>query len=226
MKTTTFAPMKIGKNQKLLPSGVKVSADGKYHYWQCSVSGLETFAKPDYWVKIMAKFKTEDNLVKTYVCRKAQQLLEDGKTPAEIIVILTQPESSAAKKEKKANKVIKAERKALTKKVRTKGLKSFAIGSVEVAVTEDTGSIKVEKQPVYPWQGDPSYFGRGGTTPTSVSDSTKDTCAMPNRYLDDECRNCPLYDQCTFERKFTADDWKKGKKAAAEVKVKEIKSFE
>ena len=225
MKTTTFAPMKVGKNQKLLPSGVKVSGDGKYHYWQCSVSGLETFAKPDYWVKIMAKFKTEANLVETYVCRKAQQLLDDGKTQAEIITILSQPESTEAKKEKKKKKVIKEERKALTKKKRSKGLKSFAIGSVEVATAEDTGSIKVEKVPVYPWQGDPNYFGGGVHSPLSIAEATKESCAFPAKNLDDECRGCPFHADCKCSARFSEEDWKKPRSKAG-VKITQIKSFE
>lgn len=225
MKTTTFPPMKVGKNQSLLPSGVKVSNDGKYHYWQCSVSGLETFAKPDYWVKIMTKYKTEENLVKTYVCKKAKAMLDAGIKQEEIIKALTQPKSTEAKLEKKKNKEIKAERKELTKRKKGKSLKSFAVGSVEVAVTNETGSAVVEKVPVYPWQGDPNYFGGRTNSPLSIAEATKDSCAMPNRYLDDECRNCPLYADCAFERKFTEADWKKPRSKNT-VKVTAIKSFE
>jgi hypothetical protein len=228
MKSTTFPPMKVGKNQTLLPSGVKVSNDGKYHYWQCSVSGLETFAKPDYWVKIMAKYGTEANLVKTYVCKKAQRLLDDGMNQEAIIKVLSQPETKAAKVEKQEAKKIKAERKAALKKVRkprAKGLKSFAVGKVEVEALTDSGSLVKEVVPVYPWQGNPEYFGSGGISVLTVSEATKDSCALPNRYLDDECRNCPLYKDCTFERKFTESDWKKGKKAVEQVKVTPIRSF-
>lgn len=224
MKTTTFPPMKVGKNQTLLPSGVKVSKDGKYHYWQCSVSGLETFAKPDYWVNIMAKFKTEENLVKTYVCRKAQNLLKEGHTQAEIIAMVSVPVTGASKKEKKETKAIKAERKALTKKVRTKGLKSFAIGAVEVAVADDTGSVKIEKVPVYPWQGDAKYFGGGVHSKLSIAEATKEACAFPAKNLDDECRGCPFHAECKCTARFTEDDWKKPRSKSS-VKVTAIKSF-
>jgi len=237
MKTTTlFPPMKVGKTQVLLPSGVVASKDGKYHLWQCSVSGLGTFAKPDYWVKVMAKYGSEANLVKTYVCKKAQKLLDEGMTQEAIIKVLG--DKSGPKKERKVvksdtpglserqkNRAIKAERKALTKRTRKAGLKSFAVGKVDVKVVTDTGSIEIQKVPVYPWQGDPNYFGSGGTSPLSVCDATKESCAFPNRYLDDECQNCPLYAECVFERKYTESDWKKGKKVV-DVKVKEIKSFD
>lgn len=222
MKSTTFPPMKVGKNQKLLPSGVKVSADGKYHYWQCSVSGLETFAKPDYWVKVMAKFKTEENLVKTYVCKKAQKLLDEGLTQEEIIKTLSVPETPAAKKEKKEAKKIKAERKALTKRTRKKGLKSFAVASEEVQVQTDTGSFQTEVKPVYPWQNDPNYFKGAGPSIMSVEEATKDSCLFPARHLDDECRGCPVYDKCVLSIKFTEKDWKSGKRAREQVVVKAL----
>lgn len=224
MKLTTLPPIKVGKNQTLLPSGVVQSKDGKYHYWQCSVSGLMTFAKPDYWVKIMAKFKTEENLVKTYVCRKAQNLLDDGKTQAEVIQILSVPVPVGAKKEKQEVKKIKAERKELTKKVRVKGLKSFAVGSVEVAVSNETGSVKIEKVPVYPWQGDPNYFGGGVPSRLSVAEATKDSCVYPAKNLDDECRGCPFHADCRCSARFSEEDWKKPRSKNS-VKVTAIKSF-
>jgi len=221
MKSTTFPPMKVGKNQTLLPSGVKVSGDGKYHYWQCSVSGLETFAKPDYWVKIMAKFGTEENLVKTYVCKKAQKLLDEGMSQEQIIQVLSQPETVAAKKEKKEAKKIKEERKKLTKRTRKKGLKSFAIASEEVTVQTDTGSFEVEKKPVYPWQNDPNFF-KSPPAPLSIELVTKEACMFPARHLDDECRGCPVYDKCALSIKFTEKDWKSGKRAREKVVVKAL----
>ena len=230
MKSNTtkvaLPPLKVGKNQKLLPSGVVVSADGKYHYWQCSVSGLMTFAKPDYWVKIMAKFKTEENLVKTYVCKKAQKLVAEGKTQAEVIAILSQPVTKEAKKEKIAEKAEKAERKKLLKGKRKKGLKSFAIGKVEVVEQTASGSVEVKEVPVYAWQSDPHYFTSANpTSPLSIEDATKDACALPGRYLDDECRGCPFYDKCAFEKKYTAADWAKPR-SKKEIKITPIKSFE
>lgn len=224
MKTTTFPPMKVGKKQKLLPSGVKASEDGKYHYWQCSVSGIETFAKPDYWVSIMAKFGSEENLVKTYVCQKAKRMLAEGMTQAEIIAAVASGTTTVAKKEKKEIKAIKAERKALTTKKRAKGLKSFAIGSVEVARTTDSGSIAVEKIPVYPWQGNPDYFGSRTQSTLSIAEATREACAFPAKNLDDECRGCPFHAECKCSARFSEEDWKKPRSKGG-VKVTQIKSF-
>ena len=224
MKPITLPPLKVGKNQVLLPSGVVQSKDGKYHYWQCSVSGLMTFAKPDYWVKIMAKYGSEENLVKTYVCQKAKRLLDEGVSQADIIQTLSHPETAEAKKARKEAKKIKKERKAVTKKVRKASLKSFAVGAIDVAVTNDTGSVEVQKVPVYPWQGNPDYF-RSAATPLSIEEATRDTCIYPNRHLDDECRGCPVYDRCVCPTKFTPADWKKGKKRPEAV-VTPLNSFE
>jgi hypothetical protein len=223
MKSTTLPPMKVGKNQKLLPSGVVVSADGKYHYWQCSVSGLMTFAKPDYWVKIMAKYGSEENLVKTYVCKKAAALVADGKSQAEVIKILSMPVTAEDRKARKETKAIKAERKAVTKRAKKVRLKSFAVGTAEVAVTTDSGSIEVQKVPVYAWQNDPNYFKSPPTT-LSIAEATKDACAYPARYLDDECRNCPVYAECACALKYTESDWKKPR-SKGETKITPIDSF-
>jgi hypothetical protein len=214
MKTTTLPPMKVGKNQIVLPSGVLQSKDGKYHYWQCSVSGTMTFAKPDYWKQIMAKYKTEKNLVKAYVCRKAKKLLESGMKQAEIIKVLNQKTTYAAKKEKLEVKKIKKEREKVIKKVRKKrsvGLKGFAVGKTEVEKITDSGSFVKEVVPIYPWQGNPDYF-KSQASPISVEEVTHDTCAFPNRYLSDDCKDCPIYAKCVFPQKYTTADWKKPRK--------------
>ena len=228
MKTTTFPPMKIGKNQFLLPSGIKSSKDGKCRYWQCSDSGMETFAKPDYWVKIMAKYKTEDNLIKTYVCKKAQALLDEGLTQSEIITKLNRPETLAERKEKEQTKKIKKDREKLTK--RTKGakrgkLKDFVVGKINVEVVNDDGVTEVVKQAIYPWQGDPNYFGGGVPSPLSIAEATKEACAFPAKNLDNECRGCPFHAECRCTARFSEEDWKKPR-SKSEVKIKAIKSFE
>jgi hypothetical protein len=218
-------PIKVGGNQKLLPSGVVVSKDGKYHYWQCTLSGLMTFAKPDYWVKIMAKYGTEGKLAKTYVCKKAQKLLDAGMSQADIIKTLNVVVDSEAKQARKEARRVKKERKALAKKPRKVRLKSFAVGKVAVEVMTDSGSIELQQVPVYPWQNDPNYFKGSGNTVLSIEDATKDSCALPNRFLDDECNGCPFYDRCAFPNKYTEKDWKRGR-GKVEVVVKKINSFE
>lgn len=217
--------MKLGKNQILLPSGVAQSKDGKYHYWECSVSGLVTFAKPDYWVKIMAKYGSEENLVKTYVCQKAKRLLDEGLTPAEVRDKLSKPETAADKKAKKAIKEEKVRRKELTKKPRKKGLKTFAVDKETVLVQNDTGSLEKEVRPVYPWQNDPNYFRTGETHILTVEEETKSACLRPDIYLDSDCNGCPFYDKCVCSIKVSAEEWKKPRKKD-EVIIKPIKAFD
>ena len=216
--------MKLGKNQILLPSGVVASKDGKYHYWECSVSGLMTFAKPDYWVKVMAKFGSEKNLVKTYVCKKAQKLLDAGVSPKEIREQLSKPETAAEKKARKATKQEKVRRKKLISKPRKKGLKSFAVGKDEVLVQTDTGSLVKEVVPVYPWQGDPNYFRGDKPAPMSTEEATKNSCIYPKRYLDDDCRGCPAYDNCKCYLRVDSSEWTKAKKKHTVV-IKPIAAF-
>jgi hypothetical protein len=208
----------LGKNQIRLPSGVIMSKDGRYHYYFCSISGLPTFAKEDYWKKVLAKFKTEENLVKTYVCKKAQALLDKGMTKEQIVGLLNSgTKLPKAKKNPKAVKV-KKEKKAT--------LRSAAVGKVKVAEQNASGSIEIVEKPVYPWQDDPHYFlTPGGFTPAAVEDITKEACLFPQRHLDDQCRDCPVYDRCVLSIKFTESDWKRGKKKVAPV-VKKLESFE
>lgn len=241
--TILISTMKLTKNQILLPSGVAVSKDGKYHYWACSVSGFKTFAKPDYWIKIMAKFGSEENLVKTYICKKAQNLLNIGLSREEIRNRLsklnTVPEKEerkkqkeekvqrqkAIKEERKEQKAEKVRRKELVKKPRKKGLKSFAVGKDEVLVQTDTGSLVKEVVPVYPWQGDPNYFRGGPPRPMSIEEATKDSCMFPRRNIDDNCQGCPVYERCTCYIKVDSAEWLKPR-TKHEVVIKPLPAFD
>jgi hypothetical protein len=210
---------KLGKNQRRRPSGVIESLDGRYMYYFCSISGLPTFAKVStgYWAKVLTKYKTEENLVKTYVCKKAQALLAKGMNKEQIVGLLNSGvKLPKAKHDPKAPKV---------KKEKKSTLKSAAIGKVKVAKQNDSGSIEIVEKPVYPWQSDPGYFlTPGGYTPAAVEDITKEACLYPVRYLDDECRECPAYDRCQLAIKYTEKDWAKGKKKTAPV-VKKLDSW-
>jgi hypothetical protein len=225
MKPITFPPLKISKTQILLPSGVVTSKDGKYHFWQCSVSGLPTFAKPEYWISVMEKYKTEENLVKTFICKKAKKLMAAGMSQVDIIKTLNVVVSKEEKKERRANKAIKVKREkvikvAKAKKIKKPRLASFAVGKVEVEVQNKSGSVEIQKVPVYPWQGDANYFGDGGTSVMSVEEATKESCAYPNRFLDGECNYCSAFSMCSIAEKLS-----KTKKSSKSV-VKPLVSFD
>jgi len=218
----SFAPIKLSANKVLLPSGVVASKDGKYHYWQCSVSGLETFAKPDYWVKVMAKFGTEENLVKTYVCRKAKILMEQGHSQDEIVNVLTISESKVARKDRKEVRKITADRKEVTKKVRKVGLK--AVKSVVVKEVVNGVETEVVKK-TYPWTNDPNYFGSGEPSAVDFSADTT-TCHYPSRFLNDMCNGCPIYDKCAYTEKYAPGAHLDPKKSAKHVPIiKKIAAF-
>lgn len=193
-----------------------MSKDGKYHYWECTVSGLMTFAKPDYWQKVMAKFKTEENLAKTYVCRKAQKLLDAGMSPEKIREMLNDPMAKklAAKTHPKEPKEPKA------KKAGKRGRPAKIVTTEQVKT--ETGEVKTVERVTYPWSHDPTnYFKSLDNGFVDVSEVTKTTCIYPNRYLDDQCYGCSSYAKCSFTSKYTEDDWKKGKKKD-EVKIRRI----
>ncbi len=208
--------LKIGKSQIVLPSGIVTSRDGVYHYWVCSVSGEMAFAPPEYWQKVLEKYGSEEGVVKNYVCRKAQKMLDSGKTRAEVQAVLADGGLKPLKKRKKEKKA---------KKEKKPSLKSFSVGKVVVKETKENGVVEIVKvEKVYPWQTNPDYF-KSTPSVVSIGDMTKECCAFPNRYLDDECRNCTIYNECTFERKYTEEDWKSAKKRV-ELKVTPMRSFE
>lgn len=210
-------PTKLGKNQVLRPSGIVASKDGKYFYWWCTVSGIATFASAERFKTVVERYGSEEKLVKEFVSRPAQKYLDADFTAEQIRgMVIKGKLGPLGGKPKKIEKV---------KKVKKATLKTFAVAKIEVAVTTGTGSIEIQNVPVYPWSGNPDYFKSTGTPPLSVEEATKDSCALPNRYLDDECRNCPLYDRCTFKGKFTAEDWKKPRSKAGPI-VKVISSWE
>lgn len=210
--------MKLGKNQELLPSGVIASKDRKYFYWSCSVTGLKTFANADRFKKILQTYGTEDKLVKTFVASPVKKYLSEGWEVAAIKQII---EANKGKLPPPGGKKKAVEK---VKKVRKPRLKQFATGSETVPVHQASGSFEVETKPVYPWSNDPDYF-RSSPTPINISEATKDSCTYPNRYLDDRCKGCPIYDKCAFKGKYDPSDWKKGT-PRNEVIIKQLNSFE
>jgi len=94
--------------------------------------------------------------------------------------------------------------------------------------TIESGSVDLIKsdtsQGIYPWSGNPDYFG-GGVSAFSIAEVSKDTCIYPNRYLSDLCKGCSIYAECAFSRKHTEKDWK-GSKNRNEVIIKKLDSYD
>lgn len=203
-------PTKLGKNQVLLPSGIVASKDGKYHYWKCSVSGQPTFAKPDYWVKIMSKYGSEENLFKTYVCKKVKDLQKLGKTKEQILALMATGEKLP--KHPKAPKVKKE------KKVKLSSFKVAKVAKVTVEGQEPAPVVKV-----YPWSGNPDYFS---SPPTAINYAEEaDTCHRPDFYLTSFCDGCPLYDKCGCKSKYAPDAHLDSKNNKKKPVIKMIQPF-
>lgn len=202
------------------PSGIQQSANGKYYYWNCTVSGLETFADEKRFKDIISKYGNEETLFKTYVLRPAKKYVEAGFSVETIKEIAERnggklPDIDAAAKARKAE---------LPKKERKKGVKQYAVGTEEV-----TGSVEGEPKEtvkVYPWSGNPDYFkSPSDLRNINVEEASRDTCFYPNRHLDDDCHGCPIYDRCRCQAKLGEEDWKKPRRKN-DVKVTPISSFD
>ena len=98
------------------PSGIETSANGKYYYWKCNVSGLETFAPEERFKEVVAKYGSEEKLFKTYVLRPVQKYIDNG-FDAEYIKSLIKankgklpPKDETAKERKEALKMPRKQR--------------------------------------------------------------------------------------------------------------------
>jgi hypothetical protein len=197
------------------PSGVETSPNGKYFYWKCTVSGLTTFADEKRFKEVVAKYGTEKNLVKTYVLRPVQKYLDADFSVESIKRLIAN--NGGKKIPPLGGKKVKP-----AKKARKKGLKQFAIKTVEVNETTSTGSVAVVERKIYPWTDKPDYFKDGPPAPFDVSEATKDTCLFPNVHLNDLCFECPVYAECNLPTKYSDADRKNPKNHKKEPKVTQI----
>ncbi len=205
------------------PSGVEQSANGKYFYWKCNVSGLETFADEKRFKEVVKSYGSEEKLVKEYVLRPAQKYIDAGFTPEYVRDLAARsggkklPRIDAKEKEQK--KVIKG----LKKRGRKPKLKNFATGESTEVVLNSEGVTEEVVRKVYPWSNNPDYF-KSAPALLEMEEATKETCLFPNRYLDDACYGCPVYDRCACKIKVAAEEWSKPRKKE-EVKIKPIAAF-
>jgi hypothetical protein len=209
---------KVGKNQYKRPSGVIATKDNKYFYWSCTVSGIATFANAIRWKKVLEVYKTEENLVKTFVCREAKKYVAAGYTEAQIRKLVVDHKGDLPK----LNPTMKRDPR-IPKKVRKARNKAVKVEKV-VEVVNGVETEVVKK--VYVWSHDPQNYFRTDNAPYDISESTKEACMYPNRHLDDECRGCSVYDLCRCPTKFTQADWdKSAKKKQPSAVIKPIPSF-
>lgn len=207
------------KVQRLIrPSGVQTSANGKYFYWKCNVSGLETFADEKRFKEVVSNFGGEDKLFKTYVLRPVKKYVDAGFSAEQIKKLIADNDGKLPSLDGKA-KERKAELKKL-KKPRKKRLGKFATGETVEQVSTETGAVEEVKLKVYPWSNNPDYF-KSPPQPLDVAEVTKEACMFPNRHLDEQCRGCPVYDRCTCPVKLGEADWNAPRRNA-QPKVKQI----
>jgi hypothetical protein len=156
---------KVGKNQYKRPAGVIASKDDKYFYWSCTVSGISTFANAIRFKKLLEIYKTEKNLVKTFVCREAKKYLAAGRTEAEIRQLVVDHKGELPKLNptvKRDPRIPKKERKVRNKAVTTEKVVE-SVNGVETEVVKKT----------YAWSGDPTNYFIDGPCAFDVAESSK-----------------------------------------------------
>lgn len=206
------------------PSGIEQSANGKYFYWKCNISGLETFADEKRFKDVVKSYGSEDKLFKEYALRPAQKYIDAGFTPEYVRELAKGkkklPRIDAGEKERKKQiKELKGKKRGRKPK-----LKSFANGETVETVVNSDGVAEEVVRKVYPWSNNPDYF-KSEPCMLEISEATKVTCLFPNRYLDDACYGCPVYASCACKLKMGEEDWKQPKKKQ-EVKITPIRAFE
>jgi len=206
--------IKVGKNKHVRPSGIVASNNGKYFYFACNVTGAETFAKPDYFEKLIKRYGSEEKLFTDFVSKKVKILRKAGFTDEQIKKSVA--EGKDLMEELPSPVEVKKE-----KGKRGRKKKVVVDGVVEVAANDEPGQPKPQERVIYPWSNDPTYF-TSPIAPFNVEDETRATCLFPARHLDDLCYGCPVHDQCKNELRCNEEDWKSGKKKRTEVVRKEI----
>jgi hypothetical protein len=179
------------------PSGIQTSANGKYYYWKCNVSGQETFAPEPRFNDVVKKYGSEEKLLKEYVLRPVQKYVDAGFDSETI------------------KNIIKANNGELPSLDDVK-VKQIKVNSIDVAFQPIEPKVQI-----FPWSGNPDYF-KSKPSVFSIEEETKNSCVYPNRNLDDKCFGCSVYEQCRSSAKYSKEDMKKPKTA---VKIKEVDSF-
>ncbi len=190
------------KNRYTRPSGIEATRDHAYFYWRCTLLGTPTFASAERFKNIIERFGTEEKLFKTFICRKAQKLLDAGFTVEQI---KKEGEKLLGELPSKAEKPVKQKRVKKDVDVNTEE----APEAKKVDVVE-IKAPKVEERVIYPWSNDPNYF-KGEPHPLNVEEETKQCCMFPGRYLDYDCHGCPVHDKCQNSLKMGEETWKKGR---------------
>lgn len=207
------------------PSGVEQSANGKYYYWKCNISGLETFAVEKRFKEVVKNFGSEAKLVKEYVLRPAQKYIDAG-FDADYVKSLVKANDGKLPRIDASEKARKKEIKKLKgKRGRKPKLKQFAVGEEVTRQVTASGSIEEVVQKVYAWTGNPDYF-KSPPHELTVEDATKEACLYPARQLDDLCYGCPVYDRCTCALKVSAEERNSPKHRREKSKVTPINSFD
>lgn len=206
------------------PSGIQVSANGKWFYWRCNISGLETFADEKRFKDVVKSYGSEDKLFKEYVLRPAQKYIDAGFDSAYVKALVKNNDGKLPRIDA-AEKARKKEIKGLKKRGRKPRLKKFAVGENVTQQVTASGSVEEVVQKVYPWTGNPDYF-KSPPHSLTVEEATKDTCLYPARQMDDLCYGCPVYDRCTCSLKVSAEERNSPKHHREKAKVTVINSFE
>lgn len=202
------------------PSGIEVSANGKYHYWRCTVSGLETFADEKRFGEVVAKFGTEEKLVSTFVLRPVQKYLDADFSVERIKKLI---EVNGGKLPHLGAETNKREKEL--KKPRKKTLNQFVVDTVKVEEQLDTGEVVEVKQKIYPWTDKPDYFKVGKPTAIDIGAETKSSCMFPNIRLDDLCHGCKVFELCQSSCKVLESERSSAKHQRTQVKVTPVNSW-
>ena len=206
------------------PSGVEQSANGKYYYWKCNISGLETFADEKRFKEVVKTYGTEVKLAKEYVLRPAQKYIEAG-FDSDYVKSLVKANDGKLPRIDAAETARKKEIKGLKKRGRKKKLKSFAVGEEIRQEVTPSGSVETVVQRVYAWTGNPDYF-KSPPHSLTVEEATKETCLFPARQMDDLCYGCPVFDRCTCSLKISAEERASPKHRREKTTIKPINSYE
>lgn len=204
-------------SQNNRPSGIRQSANGKYIYADCTVTGQFVPMPVDYFKKVLERFGNDEaRFFKEFVVRAVIKLREEGKTDNEIRAILGTKEPRVVKEPTAP----KAEKVVVEKPIKV--AKIQRVQDSDTIVSEVIGDRPgtVVKNVTYSWSHDPqNYFKSATRGVINWEEATKSTCFAPSTFLDKQCEGCEYFDRCSWDKKVTVEQREKLASRGKEVPV-------
>lgn len=138
---------------------------------QCLITGRYSYFSKDVLERKIKQFGSYERAINSYICRDASNLLKEGKSQEAVRTELGLDN--------------------------TEYVRSDDDFIDEILSIKRSRATSNEPRITYDFKVEPGWDRK----PIDISEVTKETCLLPNIYLDDCCENCRYFNQCTLPSK-------------------------